>query len=189
MEVDPSAMEHMATLSHVAPGARLIVACPAVVARFGHAAIEDEPSSSRRMWGRTSMTNRPQPVPTEDTQHFWDAARRHQIVLQRCEECNALRHPPLPSCPSCRSLDWAEHPVSGRGTLVSYVVPRKPQLPFMEDGYVVALVELEEGPRLVTNLVDVAVEDIVIDMAVEACFEELDSGVVLPQFRPVGVGS
>ena len=87
-------------------------------------------------------------------------------------------------CPSCHSFEWDTVEASGRGTVYSFVMPRHPPLPWFEDGYVVALVELEEGTRLVTNLVGVDPETVTIGMPVVVCFEEFDGGLVLPMFTP-----
>ena len=98
------------------------------------------------------------PSMTPDTQFFWDGAKEHRLLIQRCAGCGTLRHPPRPMCPSCHSLEWDAVEASGRGTVFSFVMPRHPPLPWFDDGYIVALVELEEGTRLVTNLVGVAAD-------------------------------
>jgi uncharacterized OB-fold protein len=121
-----------------------------------------------------------------DTRFFWDGLKEHRLLVQRCSSCGTLRHPPRPMCPSCNALGWDAVEASGRGTLHSFVLPRHPPMPFMEDGYIVALVELEEGTRLVSNLCDVAPEDASIGMAVEVFYVEFEDGLVLHQFRPAG---
>ena len=90
---------------------------------------------------------------TPDTQFFWDGVREQRLLIQRCDGCGALRHPPRPMCPRCHSLEWDTIEASGRGTVFSFVMPHHPPLPWFDGPYVVALVELEEGTRLVTNLV------------------------------------
>jgi len=121
---------------------------------------------------------------TRDTQFFWDAVREHRLLIQRCTGCGALRHPPRPMCPQCHALAWDTVEASGRGTVFSFVMPQHPQFPFMEYPYIVALIELEEGTRLVTNIVGTAPEEVDIGMPVQLTFEEFDGGVVLPQFTP-----
>jgi uncharacterized OB-fold protein len=121
---------------------------------------------------------------TADTQFFWDGAKQGRLLIQRCRQCEVLRHPPRPMCPQCHSLEWDTIEASGRGTVYSFVMPRHPQLPFFDDDYIVALVELDEGTRLVTNLVDVEPEAVSIGMPVVARFDEFDGGVVLPVFVP-----
>ena len=121
---------------------------------------------------------------TQDTQFFWDGVKAHRLLIQRCGGCGTLRHPPRPMCPHCHSLEWDSIEASGRGTVFSFVIPHHPPLPWFPESYVVALVELEEGTRLVTNLVGVAPEHVSIGMPVRVRFEAFDDGLVLPLFAP-----
>jgi len=130
------------------------------------------------------MSVRLGPSTSPDTQFFWDGLQQRQLLIQRCAACGSLRHPPRPMCPSCRSLQWGTVTACGRGVVHSFVIPRHPPMPFMEDPYIVALVELEEGTRLVSNLCEVAPEEAAIGMPVEVFYLELDDGLVLHQFRP-----
>lgn len=130
------------------------------------------------------MSSRLAPSMTADTEFFWDGAKQHRLLIQRCGGCGTLRHPPRPMCPSCRSFDWDSAEASGRGTVYSFVMPRHPALPWFDDGFIVALVELEEGTRLVTNLVGVEPDAVSIGMPVVVRFEEFDGGLVLPMFTP-----
>jgi uncharacterized OB-fold protein len=122
------------------------------------------------------------PSMTADTQFFWDGAKRGRLLIQRCGACAALRHPPRPMCPHCHSLEWDVIEASGRGTVYSFVMPRHPPLPFFEDGYIVVLVALEEGVRIVSNLVDVEPDDASIGLPVRVRFDSFDGDVVLPVF-------
>lgn len=135
------------------------------------------------------MTSRLAPTVTPDTQFFWDGVKAHKLLIQRCAACATLRHPPRPMCPRCNSLEWDTLESSGRGELFSFVLPRHPPLPWFEPGYIVALVDLEEGTRLVSNLCDVDPAQAEIGMAVEVVYEEFDGGLVLPLFRPVDAGA
>ena len=130
------------------------------------------------------MSTRLAPSMTADTQFFWDAVKDHRLLIQRCASCGELRHPPRPMCPSCRSPEWDTVEGSGHGTVYSFVMPHHPPLPWFEDGFIVALVELDEGTRLVTNLVDVAPDAASIGMPVSVRYEEFDGGLVLPLFAP-----
>jgi uncharacterized OB-fold protein len=130
------------------------------------------------------MSWRIAPSTTRDTQFFWDGVQAHQLLIQRCAGCQALRHPPRPMCPQCNSLAWDTIESTGRGRVHSFVIPRHPPFPWMEQPYVVALVALEEGTRLVANLCGIAPEAVTIGMPVQVCFETFDEGLVLPQFRP-----
>jgi uncharacterized OB-fold protein len=124
------------------------------------------------------------PVPGPDDEFFWAGVREGRLFAQRCADCGRLRHPPLPMCPSCRSLAWAPSELQGRGSVYAWIVSHHPSEPDAEPR-VVVLVELDEGVRLVSNLRDVAPGDVAIGMPVEVAFEDLGD-VVLPQFRPVG---
>ena len=133
------------------------------------------------------------PVDDPDDRYFWEGAREGRLMLQSCAACGALRHPPSPMFARCGSTERDATASSGRGRIHSWILSHHPSAP--DDApRVVVLVELEEGCRVVSNLLDVAPEDVRNDMAVEVCFVERD-GVVLPQFRsaptpaPAGVGA
>ena len=134
------------------------------------------------------MSERLAPSMTPDTQFFWDGAKENRLLIQRCDACHRFRHPPRPMCPDCNSLQWTAVDASGQATVFSFVMPRHPQYPWFEPDYIVALVELEEGVRLVTNLVDVAPAEVSVGMAVTVRFDEFDGGLVLPMFRPTRDG-
>jgi uncharacterized OB-fold protein/acyl dehydratase len=129
---------------------------------------------------------RPRPAVSADTEFFWEGCRRGELLIQRCAACGRLRHPPRPACGECGSLDWDAVRSSGRGEVFSFVVHHHPPVPGFEVPYVVALVALEEGTRLVSNLVDVAPEDVRIGMPVEVSFLRVDETLTLPVFRPRG---
>jgi uncharacterized OB-fold protein/acyl dehydratase len=127
---------------------------------------------------------RPAPVVTSDIAFFFEGAKEHRLLIQRCSGCGTLRHPPLPACASCRSFEWDALEASGRGTVFSFVVVHHPQVAGFEYPLPIALVELDEGTRLVADLVEVAPEDVEVGMAVEVVFAEFADGVTLPAFRP-----
>ncbi|MBV8949572.1 MAG: OB-fold domain-containing protein [Actinobacteria bacterium] len=126
------------------------------------------------------------PVPDGDDRFFWDGVADRKLLLQACADCGALRHPPGPMCPRCRSLRWTTQEAEGRGRVYTWLVSHHPTKPDAEPR-VVALVELTEGVRMVSNLVDVDRADVVNEMAVEVTFVDYD-GTVLPQFRPARGG-
>lgn len=133
------------------------------------------------------MSARPIPPTSELTAPYWDAARRGELVVQRCEACEARPFPPRARCPRCGAgaLAWA--PVSGRGTVYSYTVARRAPHPVFAGQLplVVAIVELAEGPRLVTNVVGCDPAEVTVGMAVEVAFEPIDdSEMSLPVFTP-----
>ena len=130
------------------------------------------------------MTARPRPAMSADTSFFWEGAERGELLIQRCASCRTLRHPPGPGCPACGSVEWDTLRSSGRGTVYSYAVHHYPPIPGFDGTNLVALVELEEGTRVLANLRGIEPDDVEIGMAVEVFFGDFD-GVVLPQFRPV----
>lgn len=123
------------------------------------------------------------PTVTPDTAFFWDGLKEHRLRIQRCTDCGRLRHPPRPMCPHCNSLAWDAIDAAGTGTVHSFVMPRHPDFGFAPP-HIVALVDLDEGTRLVTNLVDVDEAAVHIGMRVRVRFEEFDGGLVLPLFAP-----
>ena len=127
------------------------------------------------------------PVPTFDDQIFWDGVAQGRLLITQCRGCFRLQHPPSPMCPQCGSLEWEGREVSGRGTLHSWIVSKHPTSPD-DRARLVALVELEEGVRLVSNLQVAQISDVRNDMAVEVIFADVD-GVRLPQFQPTGKGT
>jgi uncharacterized protein len=131
------------------------------------------------------MNGRPMPSPNPLTAGFWDAARRHQLVVQRCE-CGRYRHYPQLLCPDCRSAHWTWARVSGRGTVYTFTVTHRAFHPAWADQlpYAVATVELEEGVRMVSDLPPEDTEDVRIGMPVEVFFDDQES-VTLPRFRLV----
>ena len=129
---------------------------------------------------------RPHPALTQDNAFWFEAARAHRLLIQRCASCGTLRHPPLPACGVCGSLEWDTVESSGRGTLYSYVVVHYPQVPSFEYPLPIGLIELEEGTRVVANLDGMALDDIEIGMAVQVGFVDHDDELSLPVFVPAG---
>lgn len=128
------------------------------------------------------MSDRLAPTMTPDTQFFWDALKQGQLLIQRCRGCQRLRHPPRPMCPHCNSLAWDTLESRGRGTVHSFVLPRHPPWPWFEGTYIVALIDLDEGVRIVSNLTDIDPAEVTIGMPVQAFIAHFDS-VALHQFR------
>ncbi|HXF51883.1 MAG TPA: Zn-ribbon domain-containing OB-fold protein [Dehalococcoidia bacterium] len=129
---------------------------------------------------------RPLPFPTPETQPFWDACKRHELQLPYCLRCQAFFFYPRRFCPRCFSWEIEWRRCSGRGTLYTYAIQYRPMAPGFEPPYVTALVQLEEGPRLMTNLVDVEPDPkrIRCDMPVEVVFRDVTDQITLPLFRP-----
>jgi uncharacterized OB-fold protein len=129
---------------------------------------------------------KPIPSPSALSLPFWEGTRQGKLLLQRCLACGAYRWTPQHLCIACHAEDYAWTEVSGRGTLYSYTIVGRPPLPAFEPGYVVAVVRLEEGPLMLTNLVDCAAERLRIDLAVEVAFEKVSEAITLYKFRPAG---
>lgn len=137
------------------------------------------------------MTDYTKPLPKSDpvTAPFWDSVNREALEVQRCDDCNAFVFYPRALCPSCgsRRLTWT--PVSGRGRIYSMTIVHRPtNSAFKADSpYVVALVELEEGCRMMSNIIDVQAdpEHVRIGMAVEIVYDRVTATTTLPKFRPV----
>ena len=127
---------------------------------------------------------RPRPAITQDNAFFFEGATRGKLLIQRCTSCGRLRHPPRPMCGACRSLDWDTVEASGRGVVYSFVVNHHPQVAAFDYPLVVALVELEEGTRLVSNVVGVDAHEVRVGMRVEVEFVAFDDELTLPQFHP-----
>jgi uncharacterized OB-fold protein len=127
---------------------------------------------------------RPRPALTQDNAFFFEGARRGALLIQRCGSCGVLRHPPRPACAVCRSFEWDTVTASGKGTVYSYVVVHHPQVPAFDYPLPIAVVELEEGTRLVADLVGVEPEAVRIGMPVDVEFVAVDDELTLPMFRP-----
>jgi uncharacterized protein len=126
----------------------------------------------------------PAPVVNVETQPFWDATTTGKLVLPRCTACGFVIWYPRAFCPECNSFDVEWFEASGRGTIYSYTVNRRGQGDYRDLSYVLAYVELEEGPRVLTNIVDVDFEKVSVGQAVEIVFHPTQAGPALPRFRP-----
>jgi uncharacterized protein len=125
----------------------------------------------------------PRPAITADSAFFWEGLKERRLLIRRCTQCGHLHHPPGPMCPKCHSYEWTAQPVSGHGVLHSYVIVHQPQLPGFNYPLPVALVELEEGVRLLGNVTGVDAEALRIGLPLEAEFIEVEPGYVLYAFR------
>jgi len=128
----------------------------------------------------------PAPEVTPETKPFWDGVAEGRLLFPRCEDCGKAVWYPRAFCPSCggRNVAWTE--ASGRGFIYSFTVIRKGSGLYQDAApYVVAYVELIEGPRVYTNIVDCDLATITIGQAVRVVFERTDSGAALPRFAPL----
>jgi uncharacterized protein len=135
--------------------------------------------------------NLPLPVPQPETDFYWEKARAHELWLMSCDDCGQSYFYPRAICPLCfsRNTRWIQS--SGRGTLYTFSIAHRPPTPAFQDRipFVAALVELEGGARIPTNLVEVEPDPahIHIGMPVEVVFDDVTDTITLPKFRPVRV--
>ena len=134
----------------------------------------------------TTSYRKPLPRIDEESRGWWEALARHELFLQRCRGCGTLRFYPRALCPACLSdaTEWLR--ASGRGTVYSFTVTHQNQAPgFREElPYVLAIVELAEGVRLMTNITGCPPEGVRIGMPVEVVFDDMTPEITLPKFRP-----
>ena len=127
---------------------------------------------------------RPLPVPTPETKHFWDGTRAGELRLQRCDDCRHVYFPPRPFCPKCASRKVSIEKAAGKGRLYSYVIHHRPA-PGFTPPYAIAVVKLDEGPRMMTNIVGCpqTPDALVLDMPLEVVFERQTDQITLPFFK------
>ncbi|HET6615038.1 MAG TPA: Zn-ribbon domain-containing OB-fold protein [Dehalococcoidia bacterium] len=134
-----------------------------------------------------STYTRPIPQADDESREFFEGARRHELMLMRCRNCGAWRLPSRPRCPDCWSTDTAWERASGRGTLYSYGIMHQKFPGFAEEvPYQYAVVELEEGPRIVSNVVEVTDEELRVDMPLVAYFDDVSDDTTLVRFTKAG---
>jgi uncharacterized OB-fold protein/acyl dehydratase len=124
------------------------------------------------------------PAPPRDSAFFWEGVDADELRVQRCTSCGKLRHPPRPMCPYCNSLDWDYVVSAGNGEVYSFVVHHRPEVPGREHPFAVALVQLDEGTRIVGNIVGADPNDVHVGLPVRVSFEANEQGRKLPQWRP-----
>ncbi len=130
---------------------------------------------------------KPVPAPTVETKPFWDYCKRHELRMQKCGQCGHIRYPPSMFCPKCQSMQAEWSRLTGKGKVYSFIIVR-----FLYDRafrndipYVVATIELEEGPRIMSNVTGCNVEDVKVDMPVEVYYEDITDEFALPKFKPI----
>ena len=126
------------------------------------------------------------PVPTPETRHFWDGCAEGELRLQRCDACEAGAYfPPRPFCPGCGSREVIVFAATGRATLYSYVINHRPRPDMGTEPHSIAVVTLEEGPRMMTNIVDCpqTPEALRLDMPLRVAFQRFGD-MALPMFAP-----
>jgi len=128
------------------------------------------------------------PEPTPETRHFWEGCQAGELRLQRCQACTKPYFPPRPFCPHCASRDVEVFAASGKATLYSYVINHRPRPDMGTEPHSIAVVELAEGPRLMTNIVNCpqTPQALQLDMPLQVLFQKESETISLPMFEPAG---
>jgi uncharacterized OB-fold protein len=130
------------------------------------------------------------PVETPETSYLWEGYRRRQLLLQRCARCGRLRFLPAHHCAACHCPEWRAWPASGTGTVLSYVITRRPdRLPVVDEFPLLAIIQLDEGVRLVSNVTGIPPERMRIGLPVQAYFDDVADNCTLVRFHAGTVAS
>lgn len=131
--------------------------------------------------------DKPLPVPDQETKVFWEGARRHELLIQRCESCGTYRFPPRIICPKCGSIEAKWTKSKGKGRVYSHTIVYRHLNPLLQEDvpFNAAIVELDEGVQIVTNIAECRNEDVRIGMPVEVVFHDVSEEITLPRFKPV----
>ncbi|MFC6283807.1 MULTISPECIES: Zn-ribbon domain-containing OB-fold protein [Polaromonas] len=140
------------------------------------------------------MTTYDKPLPVEDPDSatFWAGCRNKQLLFQRCTKCRTMRYPARPFCANCQSAEFEMIESPGKGQLYSWIVVRHPvpkEVYAGEVPYIVALIDMDEGVRVASNIVGCKPEDVRAGMALQVEFEQVTPEVTLPKFRPAGLAT
>jgi hypothetical protein len=135
----------------------------------------------------SDLVPKPKPRPAPESLPYWQAAREHRLALPKCEDCQKFWFPPSRTCPHCLSTNFSFQNVSGKGKIFSFVTFHRVYRPaFANDvPYVVALIELDEGPRLLSNIMGVTHDQVKCEMRVEVVFDDYDEDISIPKFKLV----
>jgi uncharacterized OB-fold protein len=147
--------------------------------------IGSEKAAFKQSFKLESALDRALPQPTPETQHFWDGCAAGELRLQRCMHCQETYFPPRPFCPKCASREVEVFRASGKASLYSYVINHRPRPDMGTDPHSIAVVALEEGPRMMTNIVDCpqTPEALQLDMPLRVTFQNFGT-ISLPFFKP-----
>jgi uncharacterized OB-fold protein len=143
-----------------------------------------QPQAAAETSGAPAAPRRLRPTLAHDNAWWWEGIDRGELLIQKCSDCGELRHPARPMCGKCGSISWGSVASKGRGTVYSHVTLHHPQIPGYEFPLAVALIDLEEGTRIVSNVVGCKPEEVHIGMPVRLSIENVDEELKLPLFRP-----
>ncbi|MEE8419806.1 MAG: Zn-ribbon domain-containing OB-fold protein [Dehalococcoidales bacterium] len=131
--------------------------------------------------------NKPLPFVYPETQPYWEGTKRHELLIQRCKDCGTFQFYPRGMCVSCLSdnTEWVQ--ASGKAKVYSFTIAHRPARPAFADDvpYNIAIIELDEGVRMTSNIVECDNEDIKVDMPVEVVFDDVTPEITLPRFKPI----
>jgi uncharacterized OB-fold protein len=132
---------------------------------------------------------KPIPVPSAEAQPYWDGLRDRKLLMPRCDACGKYWFPPSLLCPHCNATKWTWASTSGHGRIFSYVVYHRVYHPGFADEvpYAVAVIELDEGPRMISNVIGIAPDKLTCDMRVEVVYQTITETITLPKFKPTAV--
>lgn len=127
------------------------------------------------------------PTIVDETKPYWEACRRHELVVQRCRRCGSFQHYPRPFCAECHAQEMDWHKSSGQGNVYTFSIAYRAQSAAFSHRtpYVIAYVELSEGVRMLTNILCERLEEVHVGMPVRVVFEDVDGEITIPCFRPV----
>lgn len=130
---------------------------------------------------------KPLPRPDADDKFFWDGCKEHKLLFQKCQKCGLVRWPPSIICSNCYSQDTEVIESTGKGRIYTYAIYHQAFHPGFksEVPYMTALIELEEGPHFLSNVIDCEPSDVECDMPVEVVWENITQEFSLPKFKPV----
>jgi uncharacterized OB-fold protein len=133
--------------------------------------------------------NKPIPVPSAESQAYWDGLRDRKLLMPRCDACGKYWFPPSLLCPHCNATNWTWTSTSGRGRIFSYVIYHRIYHPGFADEvpYAVAVIELDEGPRMVSNVIGIAPDKLACDLRVQVVYQPITDTITLPKFKPAAV--
>ena len=157
----------------------------AVITYLKYRPAEAPPQKAADSDAGPKKAERIRPMENQDSKHYWQGLRDGNLLLQQCSSCQTLRHPPQPMCEQCQSLEWHCLEASGRGEVYSYTAVHYPEIPPFDSPNCIAIVDLEEGVRLASQIEGVEPEDIYIGMPVCTEIRQVQDGLSLPIFKPV----
>ena len=126
----------------------------------------------------------PLPRPTVFSQPFWEACKRGELTFQRCNDCEGIVFIPQPACTHCLSTDLRWERSAGRGAVYSWTVVWRPQTPAFEIPYAIAIVDVDEGYQMMTNIIGIDPATLEVGRRVEVSFHEMNDEITMPYFRP-----